>query len=481
MRIFALVFVLLIASSAAAQQNDLSQNSKSIAGSILIGDSDDVLRELTDRFGPRLAGTEAYELAAKWAAQRFRDSGLKDVKLEPFNIPNGWQRGSARGRMVAPVARDLHVASIGWSPSTPLGGLKGEVVLVDDLSPEAIKAESGRLRGRIVLLDVTKAIPEHDDNAFLHFFPASFTLFKSAGVLALLLPDEVPNNVLGDWEDADVQGTVLPLPALEIGLEDGRTIRRFLEQGPVALELECKNQVSGPVEVHNVIAELPGSGKPDEWILVGAHLDSWDMATGAQDNGTGVIMVLEAARAIAALGKAPRRSIRFALWGAEEPGPPGSASYVRDHANELNKCVAVLITDSGAGHPLGWQVQGRKDVRDSMEPISRRYLQSLGGGQLSEKVGIGSDHVPFMLEGIPALELWVEDTHYEEIHHKPSDTFDKVDPLNLKADAAIVAVTAYVLAQNEGAIAPHIDQVAVAEILKRANLEPALVYRDWKP
>src|SRR5712692_10869540 len=137
MRIVRLVVVLIIAFGASAQQTgDLSQDATRIAGSILVGNSTDALRELTDGFGARLTGSQAYELAAKWAAERFRGSGFKDVRLEPFTIPNGWQRGSARGRMTAPVTRDLHIASIGWSPSTPPGGVKGEVILVDDLSPE---------------------------------------------------------------------------------------------------------------------------------------------------------------------------------------------------------------------------------------------------------------------------------------------------------------------------------------------------------
>jgi hypothetical protein len=150
-------------------------------------------------------------------------------------------------------------------------------------------------------------------------------------------------------------------------------------KGPVTIEFAYENRVSGPTEVHNVIAEIPGREKPDEWIIIGAHLDSWDYGTGAQDNGSGCAMVLEAARAIAMMG-APRRSIRFALWGGEEEGLLGSAAYVKAHKAELGKCVAALNTDNGAGHPKGWKVQGRADLAEAMKSISDPLLTGSGAG-----------------------------------------------------------------------------------------------------
>jgi len=242
-------------------------------------------------------------------------------------------------------------------------------------------------------------------------------------------------------------------------------------KGPVTIEFAYENRVSGPTEVHNVIAEIPGREKPDEWIIIGAHLDSWDYGTGAQDNGTGSVMVMEAARAMAALGQAPRRSIRFALWGGEEQGLLGSAAYVRAHSSELSKCIAVVNTDNGAGHPKGWKVEGRDDLHTAMKDISQTLLAGLGGGGLSKEATFDTDHGHFMLEGIPALDLWVEMEGYGKVHHKPSDTIDKVDAHNLAVDTAIVAVTAYVIAERAAPIAPHIDRAAVSMILKKANIE----------
>jgi len=246
--------------------------------------------------------------------------------------------------------------------------------------------------------------------------------------------------------------------------------------------LTIENQTSGETTVNNVIAEIRGSERPDEWILIGAHLDSWDFGTGAQDNGTGAISVLEIGRALMALGKAPRRSVRLALWGGEEQGLLGSYAYTQTHKGELNKCVAVLNTDNGAGHPKGWKVEGREDLRKAMQPWSDGLLKDLSGGDVSLETTYDTDHGPFVLQGIPALDLWVDETHYMEINHKSSDTLDKVDGLDFKAGEAIVAVTAYAIAQSETPIAPHINHQAVSEIVKKAKLEDMLVNVGvWKP
>jgi Zn-dependent M28 family amino/carboxypeptidase len=275
---------------------------------------------------------------------------------------------------------------------------------------------------------------------------------------------------------------LLLMPGAQIGMEDFQFIRRSLEMGPVAMQFELKNTTTGPMQVNNVIAEIRGSELPDEWIIIGAHLDSWDYGTGAQDNGTGSVMVLDVARAIAAIGKAPRRSIRFALWGGEEQGLLGSYAYTQAHLNEMSKCVAVLNTDNGAGHPKGWKVESRKDLEEAMHPISDALLKDISGGGLSLETSYDTDHGPFMLYGVPALDLWVDMSHYGEVHHKSSDTFDKVDAIDLKAGTAIVAVTAWAIAEDDKPIASHLNHAAVAEILKKQDLDSLLTYiGQWKP
>jgi len=271
-----------------------------------------------------------------------------------------------------------------------------------------------------------------------------------------------------------------PCPVGDIGLEDNLLLRRHLARGPVTIEAEWQNEVSEPTQVSNVVAEITGSELPHEWVLLGAHLDSWDLGTGAQDNGTGVVMVLEAARAIASLRKPPRRSIRFALWAAEEPGPPGSAMFVKKHATELRDCIAVLNTDNGAGPPRGWYVNGRNDLREAMRPISDR-LRELHADGLSMGVSCGSDECPFLLEGIPALKLWVDTTQYRRVHHQASDTFDKVDSKSFRAGGAVVAVTTYAISDQRTRFPPHVGQDAVRQVLRTAKLDVNLVYSLWKP
>jgi hypothetical protein len=472
---------MLIASSLAfgQQRPDLAQALNRISESVIKGDSPEILRELTDDIGARLVGSPAYERAVKWAVAKFRDAGVSNVHFEEFALPNGWQRGPAQARMIAPAGRPLMVGFVGWGPSTPPGGVRGDLILVSDLSAASLKEQSGQLKNQVVLVDLERALPTEQPMAFAGL-RESFALFRDLGVQAVLLPHDLPNNVPGWVDTGNARGTVLPLPVGDIGWEDYLLLRRHLSRGSVTLEAQWQNEVTGPIQVSNVIFEIIGDELPHEWVLLGAHLDSWDLGTGAQDNGTGVVMILEAARAIAALGKPPRRSIRFALWAAEEPGPPGSAMFIKRHASELRDCVAVLNTDNGAGRPRGWYVNGRKDLRDAMRPIAKR-LRKFHADGLSMGVSCGSDECPFLLEGIPALKFWVDTIQYRQVHHKASDTFDKVDSVWFRTGGAVVAATTYAISDHPTRIAQHIGQDAVQQILRNAKLDVDLAYTLWKP
>jgi carboxypeptidase Q len=464
----------------AQQPSDMKPVTDRVAGSIYTGPSMATLGELTDSVGGRLTGSPAYVRSTEWAAAKFRSYGIENVRLEPFKIEAGWQRGTATGAMLAPLPRPLNVASLGWAPSTPPGGVQGTVVIVADISQDALRPREAELRSKIVFLDTTKIYADGYGKS-IPKMQAAWLTFKKAGVLAVILADRVPNNVL-NAHGVGWGAKLLPLPGVAVGMEDAKMIQRDLEHGPVTIQLTVENKTSGEMTVNNVVAEIRGSERPDEWILIGAHLDSWDFGTGAQDNGTGAISVLEVGRALMALGKAPRRSVRLALWGGEEQGLLGSYAYTQTHKDELDKCVAVLNTDNGAGHPKGWKVQGREDLKKAMQPWSDALLKNLNGGDLSTETTYDTDHGPFMLYGIPALDLWVDETHYFEIHHKSSDTLDKVDSLDFKGGEVIVAVTAYAIAQSEAPIAPHISHEAVGKIIKKEKLEDMLVNVGvWKP
>ncbi|HEV2880431.1 MAG TPA: M20/M25/M40 family metallo-hydrolase [Pyrinomonadaceae bacterium] len=469
-----LSFILLLPPVVFTQQPaaGLEQTSARLAGEVLInGRAMEYVRNLSDKFGGRLSGSAAYARSAEWAAEQFRAAGIKDVRLEPFPLESTWARGLAHARMTAPLERPLHLESLGWSPSTPAGGVRGEIYMLTDLSRDFIRRESGKIKGRVVLLDLAALLK--DGYAAFTNLVAAQGLLKEAGAAAAVVGSTDPDNVLNAFS-LNWGASISPLPLAQIGMEDTKLIQRLLPQGAVTVEFQYENRTGGAAVDNNVVAEIRGREHPEEWVIIGAHLDSWDYGTGAQDNGSGCAMVLEAARAIAALGTPPRRSIRFALWGGEEQGLLGSAAYVRAHARELKDCVAALNTDNGAGHPRGWKVEGREDVQAAMTPISKSLLAGLGGDSLSPELSFDTDHGHFLLAGIPALDLWVDMEHYEDIHHKPSDTLDKIAAHNLIAGAAVVAVTAHALAERPARIAPQLKRDAVAALLKKANLEEFL-------
>ena len=418
--------------------------------SVASGRSLDYARELT-AIGPRLTGSATYERAADWAAQQLRAIGVTRVTREPFTIERGWERVSARARIVAPSEHSLHVESLGWMPSTPDGGFDADLVALASFSPEAALANS-LLRGKMVLL------PDGDPPGA----PATAArtrldlavALRAAGVLAMLSADGDPANQL-TARGYDYTTAIGVLPAAQIGRDDARMIRDLLAHGPVRLSLELINRITpGPVPVDNVIAEIRGRERPDEWVLVGAHLDSWDFGTGAQDNATGVAMVLEAARAIAARTP-PRRSIRFALWGGEEQGQLGSNAYVRGHAPELDRLVADLNSDAGTGRTIGWTAPGREDVIRGARPLTRTFLAELGADVFDDSLryAFQSDGAAFILSGIPTLDLNADDTAYEEIHHTAADTMARVDARALAVGAATVGATAYAIADAPGRFA----------------------------
>lgn len=471
--------ILIIPPAFAQDAEALRQRAAQIAGNIVTkDDAYEYLRELTDKFGGRLGGSPAYARSAEWAAAQFRAMGIRDVKLEPLALPNGWERGWATGRMLAPQTRPLYVQSLGWSPSTPKGGVRGEVVMIDDVSPDGIKKNAPQWKGRIGLIDFQKLSGGNYMTALFTLLQA-YGAMKDTGMLAVVWPDGENNNVL-NAHDAGWGANAHVLPMAQIGKEDTLLIRHLMEKGPVTIEFEFQNKLSGAVTTHNVVAEIRGRERPDEWVMLGAHLDSWDFGTGAQDNGTGTAMVLEAARAIAASAQAPRRSIRFALWAAEEEGLLGSFAYARAHREELKKCAAYVNTDSGAGHPLGMLVMGREDLMKPMQDLLNGNLQGLGAANVSLQFHFGSDHVPFFLHGIPAFDLDVDDAPYGLVHHKPSDTFDKVNRHQLASGAAIVAVTAYLLAEREAPIGPHADRATVEKILQNNKMDPAFLFPKMK-
>ena len=412
--------------------------------------------------GPRLTGSAAYQRAAEWCVERLRAVGIARTALEPFTIDRGWERVSARARIVEPESRALHVESLGWTPSTPDGGLNAEIIALESFSLDASVKRS--LAGRIALLP--DGDPPGNPDAAARSLGAAL---RNAGALAVLVPDGDVDNQL-TARGFGFCTVIGGLPAAQIGRDDAQTIRDRLRRGPVRLSLELVNRVTpGAVTVNNVVADIPGRDRPDEWVVVGAHLDSWDFGTGAQDNATGVAMVLEAARAIAALEEPPRRSIQFVLWGGEEQGQLGSTAFVRTHAGELDRIVAYLNSDAGTGKLIGWTSPGRDDMVRAVRALTGNVLQELGAGTFDQSLryAFQSDGAPFVLAGIPILDLNADDTKYEDIHHKASDTIERVDARQLAAGAAALAATARAIADAPARVAPRLDPRSVERLRKQ--------------
>ena len=436
-------------------------------------------RQLSDTIGPRLTGSANYEKAVGWAIAEFTRLGLSNVHKEPWTIPATWEPEiTGTGRILTPHEQRLHLESEGWSPSTPEKGIRGPVFhLPSENSTAQIRANAEKIKGSIVLIDEDSrhSGPEDVPEGVV---ADNDKLIADLGALAILTTGTTQNAVSVGGSVWD--GHLLPLPTANVGQEDALLLRRLVdhESGPVTIEFSFKNRIRENVQVDNVIAEIPGrpasdNGKPQEWLLIGAHLDSWHPGTGAEDDGTGVASVLAVAQAVMALHRPPARSLRFALFGGEEEGLLGSLAYAKAHAAELPNCDAVLVTDTGSEAPKGWLTFGRTESKQSLAPISP-LLAGLGSEGINEsgRFTFGVDDGSFLVRGIPSLLLWTGFDSYRSLHHKPSDTFDKVNERDLELGAATVGITAYALADSPQPLAPHLSPTQVEDQMKQLKIFP---------
>ena len=440
-----------------------------LAGRMLLdGQAYEYDRQLADGIGARLTGSANYVKATDWAVAEFTRLGIK-VHKEYWTIPATWEpEDIGSGRILEPHQQRLHLESDGWSPSTPAGGIRGPVYHLPTINDtQAIQAEAAKIKGSIILIDSdsTHSGPEVPDGVSND----NLALLAKLGALAILTTGTTQNAVSVGGQVWD--GHLLALPTANVGAEDATLLRRLLDAGSVKIEFSFRNRIRENVKVDNVIAEIPGRESPNEFVLIGAHLDSWNPGTGAQDNGTGAASVVAIAQAIKASGQTPRRSLRFALFGGEEEGLLGSHAYAKAHEAELKDCAAVLITDTGGEAPKGWITLGRADVKTALTPLSA-ILAGLGASGTFDfgRLAFGTDQADFMVRGVPALVLWTGADKYRALHHKPSDTFDKVDQRDLTLGAAVVGVTAYAIADQPGTFAPHFTADQVDEQMKQLKI-----------
>jgi hypothetical protein len=421
--------------------------------------------DLADMIGPRLTGSSNFMRAVEWTVQQFKEMGLANVHTEEWTIPSTWEPdGPSSGRIEKPVVHELHIYSLGWSPSTLPQGVEGEVVYVPSLAPSALDSQKAQIAGKIALVDGSSYGEKPTMDGVLSGYERLLS-FSPAAILTTGIAN-------GGQSESSVRfgGVLSAMPTAQIGREDSLLIKRLLGRGPVSVRFTLSNTVRSNVQIPTVIAEVPGSDLPNEVVLVGAHLDSWQPGTGAQDNGTGVATVLEAARAIKTLHRAPRRTIRFVLFGGEEEGLLGSTAYVRQHMSELAKIDAILVTDSGSAPAKGWNVSEREDEKGPLAAL-KPLLSGLGADGVTSDVSFAfqTDYAAFDVLGVPSLVLWNDMDKYMLLHHKASDTFDSVVEKDLVQGAVVTAVTAYAIADSEAPFAPHLSPAEAQAMIKKVD------------
>ncbi len=439
-----------------------------IGDTILNGQAYEYDRQLADTIGPRLTGSANYMRAAEWAQDKFKSMGLSNVHTEDWTIPATWEPETAAiGHITSPVNHLLHIYSIGWSPSTPKQGISGQVVYVPSIVAADLDKQKDKVKGSIVLLDESSFGEKPRFDQIL----VAIDRLRSFGIAAIFIPGG-PNGT-ETLTTLNFSGAIDPTPEAQIGSEDVSLIKRLLDHGPVSVDFAFTNKIRKDVKVPNVIAEIPGTDSASEIVIVGAHLDSWQPGTGAQDNGTGTASVLEAARAIKALNHPPRRTIRFILFGGEEQGLLGSTAYTRAHLADISKIDTILITDTGAQPAKGWYLMGREDTKEAVASL-KPVLSGLGadGTNADTEFIFETDHAAMDVLGVPTLVLWNDTDKYFTLHHKASDTFDSVVRKDLTQGAAVTAVTAYAIANASAPLGKHLSSDEVQAMLKKAgNLE----------
>jgi carboxypeptidase Q len=431
------------------------------------------LRRLTDEVGGRMTGSPAMARAVAWAMAAFRQAGVNDAHAERYTIPLAWSEGQTRLEVRAPIPFPVRLVSVGWSPPTPAGGIEADVVDVGNGSETEYARAGGSSRGAILLAHSEVGRTWEDlFNDYLRA-PAIIDRAVRAGAAALLWTSTHERDLLYRHQNS-LTGELDRLPQAIVAREDALRLARFIAAGQkVRVQLALPNRVGGPAEQENVVAEIRGREKPDEFVLLGAHLDSWELGTGALDNGCNAALVIEAARAILATGLRPRRSIRFVLFSGEEQGTLGSWAYVRAHRSELDRAIAVVIFDEGIGRVTGYSLGGRRDiegaVREALKPI-----ESWSANAHTADAFFGTDNLDFLLEGVPTLVANQEEANYLPNYHASSDTLDKVDIRELKLHTALAAVTVFGIAERPERLGKRQSRAEIEALMKETGLAKQL-------
>lgn len=431
---------------------------------LLQNDAYEGLRELCDGIGNRVSGSPQLDAAIAWAMKRLRSQGFQRVRAEPAMVP-AWVRGEERATLLEPVHDELRMLGIGMSVGTPPGGVTADVVAVSSFDELEALGEA-RVRGRIVLFDA----PFTSYGETVRYRSQGASRAARLGAAAVLVRSVGPRSLATPHTGALQYADSLPrIPAACLSLEDAARLHRLVDAGArVRVHLEMGASQSPDARSANVVAEIPGTDLAHEVVVLGGHLDSWDVGQGAQDDGAGCLITMEAAHLIHRLGLRPRRTLRVVLWTNEENGTRGARAYRDAHRATLADHVAALESDSGNGPVLGFQLDLRAvpaagaatadsaqmraaDLeRERALAILRSWAPLLApvGATLMTPGGAGADVTPLCQEGVAGIGVNHDTRDYFDIHHTEADTFDKIDRATLNRNVAAVAILTYLLADS---------------------------------
>ena len=440
---------------------------------LILGDSPMIenLRRLTDEIGGRVTGSPEMAKAVQWGVAGFRAAGV-DVHTEKYTLPVTWKEGATRLTMTSLTASSvpLRVVSEGWGPAVPREGIDANVIDIG-VGSDADFSQVGSIKGAILLAhsEIGSAWPD----LFNEYMrpPAIIMRAVKEGAAAILWTGARERLLLYRHTNT-LNGAIDKIPQAVVAREDALKLARLVAANPgkVRVRLAMPNEIGGAVEQENVVGEIRGYEKPDEVVILGAHLDSWELGTGALDNGCNAALVIEAARAIKALGLVPKRTIRFILFSGEEQGTVGSFAYVKAHASELDKMRGVIIFDSGSGRVSGYSLGGRRDTEAGLRQILKP-LDAWGATQHTSDASFGTDNFDFLLEGVPTFVANQEISNYLANYHAASDTFDKVDQRELKLNTVIAALTAWGVADRAEPLGKRLSRAELDELVQQTGLD----------
>src|SRR4051812_33697839 len=431
------------------------------------------LEYLTTQIGARLTGSPQMNRASDWTLQRFKDYGVS-ANLETTEVPHSWTRGQDTAEITAPVKKNIEIRSLGWSKATD-GAVSGNVYFVNSDNSADVQKYKGKLKGAIVITRPPAELPaesEIPNNAYDAVIPPSHGIppagargrFRERQQLMKTVADEGAAVLLMDSGKTDslfnmgsfsrYQPSQLPLAFLTH--EDYSLLYRLLQAGPVSMNVNLAGTFSpGPAKASITVGEIKGSEHPEERVIIGGHLDSWDLGQGALDNGTGAMAVLEAARTLKALGWKPKRTITFILFTGEEQGGVGAELFLKNHEAEIPKMDAALIHDTGTGKVFSIALEDEFETASLMEEIYRPLQEVFDLDALSTRYFGSSDHVEFINKGVPGYFCLQKPAHYREAHHSQTDTFDKVIPDEINEGAAFLASWAWNVSEMPQALPHH--------------------------